>query len=254
MFTKEDILDYIMSTPENTNRQVLQYMLDDISGGGEGNIPLPEYKSTMINDSESGFTLDLHPGDIEEFSFIEVSTLNETIYVILDYNTNSGIVFNEYGITHFIRDIDATLKGTNIVCYTESWPPQGTVPEYEIWTRTSSTINYESYEYPFDGGTVNGFITDPYHITSWDNMDFLSYVQIEPIGGDNSSLFTYFVGVVNLDNEFIDAVTFYDNWNTDLIDKREYYTYVFTFKNMPPIDDSGQCKITLGGIEEHKEK
>ena len=51
--TKNEILDYIMSTPENTNRQVLQYMLDDIEGSG-GEIPtiVPE------QETENGYIVD----------------------------------------------------------------------------------------------------------------------------------------------------------------------------------------------------
>lgn len=34
--TKKEILDYIMFTPENVNRQVLGYMLDELEGEGGG--------------------------------------------------------------------------------------------------------------------------------------------------------------------------------------------------------------------------
>lgn len=34
--TKEEILDYILQTPENTNRRVLSDMLDEFSSGGSG--------------------------------------------------------------------------------------------------------------------------------------------------------------------------------------------------------------------------
>jgi hypothetical protein len=33
MVTKQDIIDYVMHTPENTNRAVLQSLLDNFSGG-----------------------------------------------------------------------------------------------------------------------------------------------------------------------------------------------------------------------------
>jgi hypothetical protein len=32
--TKQNIIDYVMNTPENTNRAVLSSMLDSVSGGG----------------------------------------------------------------------------------------------------------------------------------------------------------------------------------------------------------------------------
>ena len=48
--TKEEILDYVMNTPENTNRMVLSDMLDELqTGGGSGGLVVeteweaPEY-------------------------------------------------------------------------------------------------------------------------------------------------------------------------------------------------------------------
>ena len=41
--TKEEILDYVMDTPENTNRMVLSDMLDEFSSGsGSGSVLIVE--------------------------------------------------------------------------------------------------------------------------------------------------------------------------------------------------------------------
>lgn len=46
--TKEDILDYVMNTPNNTNRMVLSDMLDEFnSGSGGSGGPMPEVFCTI---------------------------------------------------------------------------------------------------------------------------------------------------------------------------------------------------------------
>ena len=46
--TKKEILDYIMETPGNTNRQILSYLLDEISGGGD----IKKYEYVKIADDD----------------------------------------------------------------------------------------------------------------------------------------------------------------------------------------------------------
>lgn len=46
--TKKEILDYIMETPGNTNRQILSYLLDEISGGGD----IKRYEYVAIADDD----------------------------------------------------------------------------------------------------------------------------------------------------------------------------------------------------------
>lgn len=49
--TKNDVMDYVMNSPGNTNRAVLSSMLDSIGGGGTGNLLLHEVTET-IEDEE----------------------------------------------------------------------------------------------------------------------------------------------------------------------------------------------------------
>lgn len=50
--TKEDIINYVMNTPTNTNRAVLSSMLDDYNGGGGGSgemVFTEEFKTSLLN-------------------------------------------------------------------------------------------------------------------------------------------------------------------------------------------------------------
>lgn len=58
--TKEEILDYITSTPENTNRRVLSDMLDEFNSGGGGGALIVE----VDGDLSSGFFLNKTAGEI----------------------------------------------------------------------------------------------------------------------------------------------------------------------------------------------
>ena len=124
--TKKEILDYIMKTPYNSNRQVLQYILDDISGGsGEGNIPLPEYESEIIDPSDNSFKLNLNLDDVDE-DFMLIKTLvpdSETDFLYMLINkAGNGIVFGDSEIVLLITEVEKDEDKT--LCYITEWPPQ----------------------------------------------------------------------------------------------------------------------------------
>lgn len=48
--TKQEILDYVMDSPGNTNRAVLSGMLDQMAGGGGGDFSIA--KVTIVNNSD----------------------------------------------------------------------------------------------------------------------------------------------------------------------------------------------------------
>ena len=259
MFTKEDILNYIMSTPENTNRQVLQYMLDDIigDGGGEGNIPLPEYECNFIDWTESGDLItDLDINNIiEDFIFVTIHFEGEeessNFYLIYNKNTGTGIIFNERGISYMINNFYSEAGTDNIVFEVVEWPPEPPEPEPELylaWKETSGTLNYSSYEYPNpEGGAyLSGYITAATRPTNMGKKEFLSCVQVEPIDNDNSNIYTNVVGIV-IDDTFITLNNFYQNWNNGGNITNQSYQYVFTFKDTP-ISNSGQCKVSWYGV------
>lgn len=50
--TKQDIIDYIMETPGNTNPAILSQMIDEVSGGGSGDFST--CTGTFICDSLGG--------------------------------------------------------------------------------------------------------------------------------------------------------------------------------------------------------
>lgn len=123
--TKKELLDYVMNTPNNTNRQVLQYLLDDIGGGEEGNIPLPEYESEIIDPSNNSFKLNLNLDDIDE-DFMLIQTPkpdSETnfLYILINKAEN-GIVFSNSEIVLLITEVEKDEDKT--LCYITEWPPQ----------------------------------------------------------------------------------------------------------------------------------
>lgn len=62
--TKEEILDYVMNTPDNTNRMVLSDMLDSFSSGG-GNIA-PLITTFVDEPTEGDYQIDKTFGELLE--------------------------------------------------------------------------------------------------------------------------------------------------------------------------------------------
>ena len=82
--TKNEILDYIMSTPENTNRQILGYMLDELEGEGEGgSFPFPIYECNLISDVDSTLAITPFP---DETSTLICLDINGNYYAIVDFS------------------------------------------------------------------------------------------------------------------------------------------------------------------------
>lgn len=99
--TKEEILDYVMDTPENTNRMVLSDMLDEFSSssGGGGSSALL-ITATYDSDTEM-MTLDKTYGEIStaivagQMCFVHVQESVGTIYA--GYNAVTCLFINPYG-------------------------------------------------------------------------------------------------------------------------------------------------------------
>ena len=53
--TKKDIIEYVMETPHNTNRAVLESMLDQLSSGGGGGSSDFTIAMMTINNSENSY-------------------------------------------------------------------------------------------------------------------------------------------------------------------------------------------------------
>lgn len=48
--TKQEILEYILKTPENTNPTILEQLLDELGGGGGGQLPDNVWAQSMIDE------------------------------------------------------------------------------------------------------------------------------------------------------------------------------------------------------------
>lgn len=112
-----DILNYVMSTPENTNRAVLEDMLLQLSNGSEGGLPSNyTWKFTQIDDKEwisdttpvelffylyKGVNITCEFTDIKEgesttvFSRVEVGSSQPPSITLLDIEGENGSVTTE---------------------------------------------------------------------------------------------------------------------------------------------------------------
>ena len=88
--TKQQIIDYIMDSPENTNPAILNQMIDEVSGGGSGDINI-----FMINESfepiegtiNGTYTLDK---TWQEINDVYMGVVPNTIAVIKFDNTETA--------------------------------------------------------------------------------------------------------------------------------------------------------------------
>ena len=86
--TKNEILEYVMTTPENTNKQVLGYMLDELEGEGEGsNFPFPIYECNLIQDTGNTLIVTVfNPEPSDELFFLNAGDY----YAFIDVSYPSG--------------------------------------------------------------------------------------------------------------------------------------------------------------------
>lgn len=261
--TKKEILDYIMFTPENTNRQVLSYMLDDIGSGsgGEGNIPLPEYECDFVNGTEdNNIIINLDLADITEDDALvtvhfEGEEESSNLYLILDLNTHTGIAVAANGIVGLVADF-YTIEN-NTFCDMEIWPPEPPQPteSYNTW-KYATNKQYEAYSYQYQGETINGFITNSAYpaLSTNHDMELLSFVNIQSDDEDHPDfmLAAQIDGVI-VDNNFMPIENFYTNWNTNNINKTTPYRYVFSFDGIPTYT-TGVVMLTWYGAESGSQK
>lgn len=118
--TKNEILDYIMFTPENVNRQVLGYMLDELEGDGEGSsLPFSVYKCDLISDVDSTLAITPFP---DETSTLICLDINGNYYAIIDfsYQPTKGFLIAPLGIGKIYGVSDSEDK---------------VLISYELWAR-----------------------------------------------------------------------------------------------------------------------
>ena len=60
---KQKVIDYVMDTPENVNRQVLGYILDELEGEGEEGsvLPFPVYECDLVEDTSTALVVIIPP-------------------------------------------------------------------------------------------------------------------------------------------------------------------------------------------------
>ncbi len=112
MATKKEILDYVSNTPYNSNRLVLETMLDDIASGSNNKCV---FEATGDNDE---FTAELTSGDatsdeaIWEFIFNSGEENEYTLYgtlIKVDNNTNALVLVDDDGYGYVY---EATIETT----------------------------------------------------------------------------------------------------------------------------------------------
>lgn len=121
--TKEEILDYVMDTPENTNRMVLSDMLDEFSSGSGGGGGGSALLITATYDSDT-----------------EMITLNKTFAEI-----STAIVAGQMCFVHVQESVGTIYAGYNAV--TCLWIDQyggGTVGMLNNENGTPTYINFDA--------------------------------------------------------------------------------------------------------------
>ena len=147
--TKNEILNYVMTTPENVNRQVLKYMLDELEGEGGGGSTVDvfyinfslEGSNTIVMDKtmeeigeafeqgkliygnflSSGIVDSLTPLYNIPASRVEKYTLNNIDY----YGVWFEVTQISDGIT-YLSQLAALSESDTIECRTVSWTTEET--------------------------------------------------------------------------------------------------------------------------------
>ena len=119
--TKNEILEYVMTTPENVNRQVLGCMLDEFEGEGAegGSFPFPTYECNLISDIDS--TLAVTPfSNTSELFCLDITG---GYYAIIDfsYQPTKGFLITPTAIGEINDVSDSEDK---VLIYYQLWAKQ----------------------------------------------------------------------------------------------------------------------------------
>ena len=119
--TKEEIIEYIMNSPENTNPNVLKGMLDEMGGSSEQ----IGYKVTIINNTNRSITgvltgmvkeksIVLGAGTVQPVTTIEPNSTLFTNFLTLsgDYNFNNEIYLGNQGSLN---------DDFSVICSSNNW-------------------------------------------------------------------------------------------------------------------------------------
>ena len=138
--TKQQIIDYVMHTPYNTNKAVLESMLDSISsdgGGSEGFLTVPGIAT--INTEYISAKVSL-PSDITPTFPLVVDFGNELYCIMLNYNSSQAILINNGDATlTTMEDID-TVAGTFKI-YASLYEPTSIMLERPVYHTGVVTVN-----------------------------------------------------------------------------------------------------------------
>lgn len=95
--TKQDIIDYIMETPGNTNPAILSQFLDEIGGGGSGDFSI--VTGTFTHDNAiSGHGIKLYCNyisDYDEIRYHAEAVMGDGTYSIILYKGQATIGLEE---------------------------------------------------------------------------------------------------------------------------------------------------------------
>ena len=97
---KQDIIDYIMDSPENTNPAILNQMIDEVSGGGSNNIFIIKITKNDNDKQVSNKTW---------AEIIDALNQEKIVYYIYDWNDEYNDV--DYG---FINSSSYSEDGDNL--------------------------------------------------------------------------------------------------------------------------------------------
>lgn len=223
--TKQEILNYVMTTLNNTNRIILKQMLDDISGQGGGNIPLPEFESYLIGiDEDDNLIIDISQMPEVDYALTAIELDNEIINFIIDMNNMVGLAITNVEEEIYISYINYIINEEDqLVCIFENWPPEGQIKQLYRYANVpqnlaqctqcthedlpSDGLHYYEFDMPFLGNPDT-------------TLDILSY--IDTFTSDNSFYVSY---VINKNTqELIPIANFYTNYNLGL------YNTLYDFK------------------------
>lgn len=107
--TKNEILEYVMTTPKNTNKQVLGYMLDELEGEREGgSFPFPVYECDLIEDTGNALIVSVPtPEPSDDLFFLNAG--DYYAFIDISYPTTAGFIIT----TTHLGTIDSISTSEN---------------------------------------------------------------------------------------------------------------------------------------------
>lgn len=209
MYTIQNIIDYVMETPQNTNRAVLASMLGNIESDSEGEGTLT-HLSGSFSEEDGMITFEAFNPDLVTIPFV-IQTEDIEFYMFISIGTVIGVSENdtiifEMGETDIVDDnyVVQIVEYSDTPDPTPDPTPEQVELDWYEWSRGSSESAFTESG-PTEGVYSYTGNTQISQATLLNKFAYLAYIEVSNTGTDKSALKISSISYTNKNNTTTNA-------------------------------------------------